>query len=135
MIFCVSQDFSCFILFFPVTTFSHFMDVIFSQIPLRKLIFLSVPLSFELFPFLPGSFLFVSLGHSLSIYGLCSNILIILRCLFVFKKEAIKQLTRSSVNKGLAYQLASFASMEQVGNQPLHPETQFQNEKSFSLGQ
>ena len=90
------------------------MDAIFSQVPMRKLIFLSVPLSLELFPFPPGSFSSVSLGHSLSRYRLCSNVLILLRCLSIFKKEAVEQLARSSVNKGLAYQLTDFALSEQV---------------------
>lgn len=90
------------------------MDAIFSYVHIEILIFLSVPLSHELFPFPLGSFLFVSLGHSLSCYELCSNILIILRYHFIFKEEAIEQLTRSSVNQHLAYQLADFASSHNI---------------------
>lgn len=90
------------------------MDAIFSYVHIEILIFLSVPLSHELFPFSLGSFLFVSLGHSLSCYELCSNILIILRYHFIFKEEAIEQLTRSSVNQHLAYQLADFASSHNI---------------------
>lgn len=118
--------------FFLFTKFSCFMRAVFPQIHLRELNFLSASLSLELLPFLQGSFLFV-VSHAFPCYRLCSKVLIIFRYLFI--KEATEQLSRSSMNKGLAYQLTGFASGKQVENQPLYLKTpHLQNRESFTLG-